>query len=183
VTGSIVARRYAKALFALGGKSGMDALDACSRDLASLTALADASQELAALFRNPVFFPDEKRRVLTALADKCGVGRTVRDFCFLLADQGRLADLPGIAGEFETLLDKEKGILRGTLTTAVPLNANKRSAVKKRLEKKAGRKLALTFAVDPGIFGGMLLTVGDMVLDASLRAQLSLLTDTIKRGA
>ena len=178
----MVARRYAKALFALGRKSGMDALDACSRDLVTLTAFADTSHELAALFRNPVFSSDEKRRVLTVIANKGGIGQMVRDFCFLLADKGRLAELSAITGEFNTLVDKEKGILRGTLTTAVPLDADKRDMVKKQLEKKVGRTLELTFTVNPDILGGMLLNVGDKLLDASLRAQLSLLTDAIKRG-
>ena len=183
MTGSIVARRYARALFALGKKSGMDALDACRQDLAAMTALTDTSQEFAALLRNPVFSSDEKRRVLAQLADRCGLRQTVRDFCFLLADTGRLTELSGIVGEFETLLDREKGILRGTLTTAFPLDAAKRATVKKQLEKKAGRTLELAFVVDPDILGGMALNVGDKVLDASLRAQLSLLTDAIKRGA
>ena len=183
MTGSMVARRYAKALFALGKQSGMDSLDVCSQDLACLTGLAHISRDLAALFRNPVFSPKEKRKVLTALADTYGIRPIVRDFCFLLAEKNRLVALPAITDEFETLLDKEKGILRGKLTTVIPLDANKRDAVMKQLEEKAGKKLELTFTVDPDILGGMLLSVGDKLIDTSLRTQLSLLTDAIKRGA
>ena len=54
--------------------------------------------------------------------------------------------------------------------------------IKAKLEKQSGKKLVLSFAVDPAIIGGVVLKVGDKVLDASLRAQLEILKEQIKRG-
>jgi F-type H+-transporting ATPase subunit delta len=79
-------------------------------------------------------------------------------------------------------LDTEKGVLHGELVTAVEIAGDERAAVLERLEKQAGRSLDLVYSVDPGILGGIILRVGDRVLDASLRAQLSFLKDNIKRG-
>lgn len=189
MTGSVVARRYAKALFALvlgkkakAGKKEREALEKVAGDLTFLVSCMDASGDLEKLFRNPVFTAEEKRGVIGALADKGDIGKTVRDFAFLLADKDRLGYLRAMGGEFQAMLDAEKGILRGEFVSAVPLDEKKREEVLANLEKKAGRPLALEFTVDPAILGGMLLRVGDTVRDASLNTQLSLLTDTIKRG-
>ncbi len=182
MTGGIAARRYARALFDLGRKKGPKELDRYGADLTALADLADASSALSRLFRDPVFSPEEKRGVLAALAKKLKIGATVLNFAYLLADKGRLEFLRGIAVEYQALADAEKGIARGELVTAVPLDAAKRDAIQQKLEKKAGRSLALAYTVDEAVLGGMVLTIGDKVFDASLRAQLSLLHDTIKRG-
>ena len=182
MTGDIVARRYARALFGMARKRGEAALDGYGKDLAALAALVESSADLRRLFRDPVFTPEEKRRVLAVLGERLKTADAVRDFTYLLADKGRLSCLNGIAGEYQLLADAEKGILRGELVTAVPLEESKRAAVQAKLEKKAGRGLALDFRVDDTVLGGMVLTIGDKVFDASLKAQLSLLHDTIKRG-
>ena len=79
-------------------------------------------------------------------------------------------------------LDDAKGIIRGNLTTAVELTDAKRGRLKAALEEKAGAGIELTFDVDASILGGVVLKVGDRVLDASLRAQLAILRETFKRG-
>ena len=106
----------------------------------------------------------------------------MRSFCFLLADKERLAFLREISAWYGKLLDEAKGIVRGELVTAVKLSADKKAKLKESLEKKTGTALELTFAVDKDILGGMVLKMGDRVLDASLRAQLGILRETFKRG-
>ena len=83
---------------------------------------------------------------------------------------------------FGKLLDEAKGIVRGRLLTAVNLNKDRQAGILAALEKQTSKQLALTFEVDPSILGGVVLQVGDKVLDASLRAQLTILRDIIKRG-
>ena len=183
MTGSVAARRYAKALFDLAKKSGPEAMEAAGADLEGFAALARESAELADLFRDPVFSSQEKQGVIAALADRLETGAMVRNFLSLLAEKHRLMLLAGIAGEYQVLLDAEKGILRGEIVSAVPLDEKTRADVVGKLEKKAGQSLVLDFKVDADLLGGMLLKVGDNVMDASLKTQLSLLKDTIKRGA
>lgn len=183
MTGSVAARRYAKALFDLGRQSGSDSLDQWGGDLARLANLAGENADLARLFRDPVFSSEEKKNVVAALADRLSLGKTVRDFCFLLADKNRLKLLGGIAAEYRTLVDAEKSVLRGVLTSASPLSGEKQTAVLGQLEKKSGNHaLVLDFKVDKSLLGGMVLKIGDNVMDASLKTQLLLLKDTIKRG-
>ena len=141
------------------------------------------SPALERMFKSPVITVAEKHALADQLLDKAGADLTVKNFCHLLADKGRLAALPAIAGCYGELLDAERGILRGTVITAVKLDAEKQKKLKADLGKKAGKKkLELEFNVDKSILGGLMLKVGDRVLDASLRAQLTILRDTIKRG-
>lgn len=182
MTGNIVARRYARALFALGKKSGLSDLEKFGNDLAALAGTLETAPELVRVFRNPVFTPEEKRNVIAKLLDKIKVCPTVRNFCLLLADRERLAFIQDIQAYFGILLDAEKGVIRGELVTAVELANAKREQVKAQLEAQAGRKLELGFSIDKNILGGVVLKVGDRILDASLRAQLGILKDNIKRG-
>ncbi|ABB37789.1 ATP synthase subunit delta [Oleidesulfovibrio alaskensis G20] len=182
MTGNIAARRYARALFAIGQKQGLAELDAFGSELSAVAKAVEESPALARLFRNPLFSIEEKRAVLAKLLQAAGAGQTVSNFCNLLADKGRLADLPDINAFYSLLLDAEKGIIRGELVTAIKLAKAKRDAVKEQLEKQAGQKIELNFSVDKDILGGVVLKVGDRVLDASLRAQLGILKDNIKRG-
>lgn len=140
------------------------------------------SPDLDKVFKSPVVSVDEKRHILEKLLKSLGAGKVVTNFCLLLADKGRLPSLRHIATYYGTLLDAEEGIIRGHLLTAVPLDEKKKTELKKLLEKKAGKSLELAFDVDKSILGGVVLSVGDRVLDASLRAQLAVLRDTIKRG-
>ena len=80
------------------------------------------------------------------------------------------------------MLDEANGLSRGMVTTAIPLDEAHMDAVKSKLESQTGRKLALEYVVDPAIIGGIVLRVGDMVYDASLRAQLDNLRESVKRG-
>ncbi len=182
MTGNIVARRYAQALFALGKKSGLPELESYASSLGELRSALAESVDLVRVFRNPIFTAEEKKKVVRKLASKLKVKGAILNFCLLLADKDRLSELSGISSAFEALLDMEKGVLRGQLLTAVPIEDAKQTEIVKQLEKKAKRTLVLNFGVTPEILGGAVLKVGDQVMDASLRAQLSILKDTIKRG-
>lgn len=182
MTESVVARRYAQAVFNLGKEAGGKKLDAFVNNLAGIADLLVASPTLGDALKNPVISIDEKKAVLGSMFERLQTEQLIRNFCFLLADRERLGYLAEIINCFHQLVDKERGILRGKLITAIELNSDKRSQIKSNLEAKAGSAIELDFAVDASILGGIVLQVGDKVLDASLRAQLALLRDTFKRG-
>jgi F-type H+-transporting ATPase subunit delta len=182
VRGGLVAHRYTRAFFAVGAKRGLGELEKLARELSLLKeALAEAPRALG-FFRSPVFSAADKAGVLDEILARLQVGKSLCNFCRLLAENGRLPLLPAIADYFSELLDAEKGIIRGELVTAVELDEHKRGSVLRRLSERAGRDLALVYSVDPGLLGGVMLKVGDRVMDASLRAQLSILKEQIKRG-
>ena len=169
-------------MFALGKGSGLSELEAYSAGLASLRTAVAQSPDLLRVFRNPIFSTDEKKRVLEKLASKLTLKGPVLHFCLLLADKGRLGEIEAIISAFDSLLDEEKGVLRGELYTAVPLDQARQAEISARLEAQLKRSLVLEFGVKPEILGGFVLKVGDLMQDAGLKAQLSILKDTIKRG-
>ena len=182
MTDTVVARRYANAIFALSRKEGDDALTRHGDCLATLGGMIAAAPGLDMTLKSPVISVEEKKAVMGKLLDKLKADQIMRNFCFLLADKERLAFLREIANWYGKLLDEAKGVIRGRLTTAVKLSAAKQAELKAALQEKSGADIELTFAVDKDILGGMVLDMGDRVLDASLRAQLGILRETFKRG-
>ncbi len=180
--GSIVARRYAKALFSIAMEKGGKAAQEYGEGLGSLTAVLEEFPGLLAVFSNPVFSSEEKKATIDKVLSKLGVSGVVKTFCFLLADKGRLAEVPEIEAYYRVLLDRAQGILRGELITAVPLDDATQKSVKSQLAAQVGKELVLHFRKDEDILGGIVLQVGDRVLDGSLRAQLGAIKEQIKRG-
>jgi len=178
--GNIVARRYAKALYALGVKD--KAADTLGKDLAGLAGALDTSPELGKLFSNPSFNAQEKKGVVKEVAGRLGMSPLTTNFLSLLADKGRLDAVAEINAVFAELLDEAHGVVRGHMITAVKLPEKRQKDIKSSLEKRLGKKLVLDYGVDKNILGGVILKVGDKVLDGSLRAQLQTLKDQIKRG-
>ena len=178
MNGDIVAQRYAKALFALGQQEGMAKLEQYGENLSALEGVLEDSPELVRLFHIPVISVAEKQQVL----DKLDVDPMIKNFCSLLAEKERLPLFEEIAEAFGKLLDEAWGVVRGKLLTAVSLSKEQQAGILARLEKQTSKQIALKFEVDPSILGGVVLQVGDNVLDASLRAQLAILRDIIKRG-
>ena len=178
MNGDIVAQRYAKALFALGQQEGMAKLEQYGENLSAL----EDSPELVRLFHIPVISVAEKQKVLSQVLDKLDVDPMIKNFCSLLAEKERLPLFEEIAEAFGKLLDEAWGVVRGKLLTAVSLSKEQQAGILARLEKQTSKQIALKFEVDPSILGGVVLQVGDNVLDASLRAQLAILRDIIKRG-
>ncbi len=182
MTGNIVSRRYAKALFTVGGGKGGDAQASLGKELADLAGALEGSPEALRFFKNPLFSAEEKRKVLGQMTQKLSTSQVAQNFCNLLADKDRLAFLPDISSGYTELLDQVSGLIRGELVTAVPLSADKQKEIQTKLEQQTGKKLVLTFATDKDILGGIVIKISDRVLDASIKAQLHILKETIKRG-
>ena len=88
----------------------------------------------------------------------------------------------GIASAYRAMLDQLEGLVRSELVTAVELSKERQEKIKSQLESQTGKKLAMEFSVDQSIIGGIILKVDDKALDGSLRAQINILKDNIKRG-
>ena len=176
------ARRYAKALFALSSERGDAELSGNAEALSGLMEALKASPALAGLISSPLFSAEEKRGVILKILERIGAGTMLRNFCLLLADKNRLNSLKDIADIYAAMLDEKSGVLRGEMTTAVPLSKDKQGGIKTHLEKISGKRIVLNFNVDQDILGGLILKVEDRVLDGSLKAQINILREQIKRG-
>lgn len=179
---SVVATRYAHALFNLAEQESLKEAHRIAEILLGLKEAIEVSEKLKLLFSNPILPKAEKRQVLEKFLEKLGAKSTEKNFLFLLVEKDRLPLIPAIVQHYSDLLDKKEGISRGILTSALQIDEAHQLRILKSLEEKTGRKLILNFVVNPDLLGGTLLQIEDKVFDASLATQLNKLSETIKRG-
>jgi F-type H+-transporting ATPase subunit delta len=106
----------------------------------------------------------------------------VRNFLHILADRGRLDELPDIAEALHLLDNERQGIVTAEVTTAVPLDAELERLVAQRLATLLSRdpqQITIVSRVDPAIIGGVVAQVGDRVIDDSVRGRLERLRRTL----
>jgi len=178
MTGSI-ARRYAKALFAVARET--DALAATAGELDRLASIA-AAPEVAEALANPLLSETRRRQLAVAISEDLALRAETRNFVCVLADHKRLDQLTGIADQFHRLLDRHLGQVRATLTSSTPLASEDVDRVVAAFAAKTGKKVLAETRVDPGLLGGVVVDIEGKVYDGSLRNQLRGLAESIARG-
>ena len=109
--------------------------------------------------------------------------RQVQNLLLALAQAGRLDELPRVVQAFErSMQETSQRAISGEVTSAVPLDDAQRARITEELRTTYGRQLELRFSVDPSIIGGLIIRVGDQVLDNSLRARLSVIQRNMLAG-
>ena len=165
---TVVDRVYARALF--DAARDENKLEPVRDDVARLAQAVAEVPELRELLRNPQLDPRAKAAALEDLLE--GGDKIVRNFVLLLADKGRAGIFEEIARQFERLIAEHEGIVHAELTTAVELSDKEARDLLKQIEQAAGRKVEATRSVDPSLIGGIVLQVGSMRVDASVRGRL-----------
>ena len=173
MTSNEYSRRYSQSIFrmALEQKD----LNRWQSDLRKVAALMK-DNALFSLITNPKITGEEKTRTLTQrLGD---VNPLVIKLVLLLAKKGKLAALDDIAEEYQMLVDNYRGI-EGTaiaeVTTAVPLDEDYQLKIAQRITEIIGKPVLLRPKVDPAILGGIIIRVGDKLIDGSIRSKLAAL--------
>ncbi len=171
-----MARRYAKALFELARDRGI--LEETGRDLSLVVETIGRHEELRQVLHNPLVPVEGKQEVFAAsLGER--VGRPVAELVRLVLRKGREAFLPQILAEFESLVRRERNVVRAEVAVARPLSDQLRAQLERRLEELWGRRVELDLRVNPDIIGGLVLTVGDRRMDGSLRGRLETLRQAL----
>ncbi|HSD89170.1 MAG TPA: ATP synthase F1 subunit delta [Kofleriaceae bacterium] len=175
----MLARRYAKAIFDIGSEQG--GLDKMGADLRTLANAMKESPELVSTLSNPAIRRSDRRKVVDALLQRIGVVTVTRNTVYLLLDGERLGDLPAISRELDRLIEAKAGRVAAEVVSAKPLDPSQLSQITTTLEKLSGKKVSVTSRQDPGLLGGVVAKVGDVVYDGSLRTQLRNLRDELSK--
>ena len=175
---TVLAKRYAKALFMVASEE--DALDAFSGNLNILADLIRATPEIGDALVNPMYPMEAKGKVMEHLIQYINASQIMANFLQLLVQKKRAGILPEIAEVFQALVNEKRNICKGKVITALALEEDLLVKVKDTLEKLTGKKVELVTEVDPSVMGGIIAKVGDLVLDGSLRTQLTDLKESIK---
>jgi F-type H+-transporting ATPase subunit delta len=175
--GGSVARRYAKAIFAIGEDNGL--FELMGRQLNELADLWRGSAELRQTLENPVFKLSQKRTVLQTLLPRIAPARQVQSLALLLLERGRIAMLPTIAKAYEEMCDQKVGRVRAKVKSAHALDIASESEIRKAIERRTGKKVLMTTEVDPALIGGVVAEVAGLVLDGSVASRLASLKNRL----
>ena len=163
------ARRYARAIFELAQEEGK--ADQWSCQLALLRSVLE-QPEARAVFDDP-FQTAARRMEAAGLLGIEGIGPEAMNLLRLLVGSHRTKVIGEVVDQFEVLADEAAGRVRATATTAVELASVDRERISKKLADNLGKEVRLDVKVDPAILGGLVLQVGDRLIDASVAGKLS----------
>jgi ATP synthase F1 delta subunit len=174
-----VARVYAQALFDVAREK--DRLDAIRGELEQFADALESNRELRAFFFSPYFSSAEKvdglRRAIEA-ADPEFV-----NFLELLIEKHRMPEIFRIRRQFDEMWKRENRRIDVTVTSAVELDPAVIEKIGREIERQTGHSVELASRVDGEILGGIVLQVGNMVLDASIRSRLEKLRKSVAQAA
>ncbi|MDD2335867.1 MAG: ATP synthase F1 subunit delta [Geobacteraceae bacterium] len=180
MSANAIARRYAKALIQIA--VGQRSVEQYYTELQGFSRVLDSNPDAMALLSDPGIQMNVKRTLVKDLVVQLGISKTIGDFILLLLDKKRLYYLSQITSSYRTLGDEAAGILRSTITSALPLTENQVSEMRSALEKTTGKKIILDVATDSSLIGGVVTRIDDKVLDGSIRTQLTKIQDILQKG-
>jgi F-type H+-transporting ATPase subunit delta len=173
------ARRYAEAAFEVATRD--DAIEAWRAELDAV-AVRIGEERVTSVLANPAIPLDQRSVALAGLLQ--GVASTgPSNLVQLLLKRGRIEELPRVAAEFRRLDDRRQGITHATVTSASALTPDEVRALTARLEQSTGGRIALDTVVDDSLLGGLIVRVGDRLIDGSVRGRLERLRNQLISGA
>ncbi len=176
----VIARRYAKALLLVGKEDGN--AETYKKELDMIAGLIDGSKELEQAIMNPLYDSAKRKNVLKNIIERLKISQGMTSFLLLLFDKGRIGFLSSINDFYKKFADELKGIVRGRLVSAAALSSDMIDKITSALSKRTGKNIVLEVQQDPNLIGGVITTIGDLVLDGSVKTQLLNMRESLKRG-
>ncbi len=165
-----LAGRYATALFELAEEQGQ--LDDVARDLTTLRAMLNDSDDLQRLVKSPVIARDDQVKALSAVAERAALSALVRNFLGLLARNRRLFAVADMIAAFGALLAAHRGEVTAQVSSAQALSDAQMASLNASLKSAIGRDVRIEADVDSSLLGGLVVRIGSRMIDNSLKAKL-----------
>jgi F-type H+-transporting ATPase subunit delta len=178
INGSL-ARRYSQALFEIASETSLDIID---NDLRELTKLVEENAEVKKVLLHPHISLSEKKSVMEKLLSK-DFSETTRHFLYLLIDRKRESLLPFIQREFTRLADEARKVVEAKVASAVALSAPQLDDLKKAIGRMTGKDVRIISEVREELIGGVLIQIGDRVMDGTIAHALAKMREDLRRNA
>jgi F-type H+-transporting ATPase subunit delta len=175
-----IARRYAKALLLIGKEDGQ--AETYREELEGFARLIERDKDLEQAICNPLYDGTERKKVLMAILDKLNLSKVMTSFLTLLFDKGRIGFLSNVNEFYQKLADELQGIARASLVSATELSSETIENIRATLSTMTGKDIRLEAEQDPGLIGGIVTRIGDLILDGSIKTQLLNMRESLKRG-
>ena len=178
-----VASQYAEALIELvesetKGSDSIKALEKINGDLKAIADIFKSSQDFSLVINHPTLSPADKKALLVKAFEGKVQDITLR-LLKLLSDRRRLEILPYLEAPFKSILQERLNIVGAKLTSAQKLTDSQIQDIKARLTEHLGKSLDLEVEVDESLIGGLVLKLGDQVIDGSLKGKLQVIEKSL----
>ena len=174
-----IAEVYARSLFEVAQEH--DVLDRVHDELGQFADALSDNRSLQVFLFSPYFSSEEKRQGVRKIV--VDADERFANFLELLAERHRMPALFRIKREFDALWADEHKLLAVTVTSAVELDEGLAEEIAKRIQEQTGRTVELSKNVDPDVLGGLMVRVGNMVLDDTVRNKLERLRKQVAKAA
>jgi ATP synthase F1 delta subunit len=174
-----LAQVYSHALFEVAKEH--DVVDDVREQLGQFADELSDNRDLQVFLFSPYFSSQEKKDGIGKIVD--GADERFLNFLELLAERHRMPAIFRIRRAYDGLWREENKLLPVTVTSAIELDEGLVKGLGERIEEQTGKKVELTSRVDPDVLGGLVLQVGNMVLDASIRNRLEQLRKQVAKAA
>ena len=174
-----VAQVYARSLFEVAQEH--DRLDEIKEQVDQFASALHENRQMAVFFFSPYFSSEEKKQALTRAVT--GADPIFMNFLEALVERHRMPAIFRLRTEFERMWDEENKRLPVQITSAVALDEKTIRSIGDRISEQTGQTVELSSAVDPELIGGIVLRVGNVILDSSIRNRLNQLRKTVAHAA
>ena len=173
-----IAQVYARSLFEVAEEH--DKLDDVRDQIGQFADALGESRDLQTFFFSPYFSTEEKKKGLASALD--GADPVVENFLALLIENHRMPALFRVRREFDQMWREVNKLLPVQITSAVELDRAVTQQIGDEIGRQTGRTVELTSTVDPDVLGGLVVRVGNSILDASIRTRLERLRKQVARA-
>ncbi|MBS4536442.1 F0F1 ATP synthase subunit delta [Clostridium sp. D2Q-14] len=169
----LIAKRYAEAFFEVAVET--DNLEEFKEEISAVSKVLEEEEKLKIIFEHPKLSRDEKKDILNSLF-KGKVSNEIMNLLYIVVDKGRERYIKAIEKEYIALANEKQGIVEGKAITAIKMEDSKLRELEEKLSKKFNKKFKLINEIDKDILGGVLVKIGDKVIDSSVKGQINKIT-------
>ena len=173
-----IATVYARSLFEVAMEQ--DKLDVIRDEIGEFADALSETRELQVFFFSPYFSTQEKKDGLESAVT--GADEAVMNFLELLIEKHRMPAIFRVRRELDRLWQRENKLLPVEVTSAIELDTSTVKQIGDRIGEQTGQKIELSAKVEPDILGGIVVRVGNSIIDASIRARLEQLRKQVARA-
>ena len=173
-----IAGRYAQALFELAKET--KSLDTLERDADAVQDALMMSADLSSLITSPVIERDEQARAMAAIASKMGLSALMTNTIALMAQKRRLFVLPHLVADLMRRIAVEKGVVTAEVTAPAALSDAQVTALTASLKAQVGKDVKLKTTVDASLIGGLVVKLGSVMIDTSVKSKFAALQNVMK---
>jgi len=173
-----VGSRYAEALYAIAERE--TAVEAIEQELVAVEALVRENRDLQKMLYHPRITSEDKKSLLSELLSG-KVSEVTMEFMKLLVDRQREQFLSDIVEYYVSLANKARNVTEAKIASAVELTSEEKKDLAAMLDKITGKKVETSYIVDPSLIGGVVVRIGDRVIDGSIRTRLATLREHLRQ--